>query len=100
VAVHRRQHRALARESREHDGNGSALAPFAVAPSSGRYSTGNGVIATANTIQVSSSVSAPTQIQYAVSAAGNVFNHVAIPTEGGTKTVDRLPGSLFSMPLK
>ena len=30
-------------------------------------------------------------------AAGNVFNIVSIPTEGGTKTYTRLPGSLFQL---
>jgi sialate O-acetylesterase len=80
--------------------NGGAPGPFAVAPTTGRYSTGNGMITSANTVQVLSSVSSPALVQYAVSAAGNVFNHVNIPIEGGTKFIDRLPGSLFSMPCK
>jgi len=76
---------------------GSAPGPFAVAATR-RYSTGSAVISSANVITVSSSVAAPASIQYGVSAAGNVFNHVSIPTEGGTQSVDRLPASLFSLP--
>ncbi len=80
--------------------DGLAPAPFTVLPTSGRSATGNGVIATANTIQITSSVASPARVQYAISAAGNVFNHVNIPTEGGTKIVDRLPGSLYDVPCK
>jgi sialate O-acetylesterase len=79
---------------------GGTPSPFAVAPSTGRYSTGNGMIVGTNTIQVLSSVAAPANVQYAVSAAGNVFNRVSIPVEGGKKIIDRLPGSLLSMPCK
>jgi sialate O-acetylesterase len=79
---------------------GGTPAPFAVAGSTGRYSAGNGMITSANTIQVLSSVAAPARIEYAVSGAGNVFNRVNIPIEGGKKFIDRLPGSLFRMPSK
>lgn len=78
--------------------NGAAPGPFTVAPSSGRASSGTGTISSANTITVTSSVSVPATIQYGISSAGNVFNHVNIPTEGGKQSVDRLCGSLYSVP--
>jgi sialate O-acetylesterase len=84
-----------------HFGNGlttssGAPAPFQVAGSTGRYSSGTGSIV-GNTIHVSSSVSAPKHVQYGFSSIGNVFNIVSIPTEGGTKTYTRLPGSLYQL---
>jgi sialate O-acetylesterase len=83
-----------------HIGNGlttssGAPAPFSVAPSTGRYSSGTGTIV-GNTIQVTSSVSGARHVQYSISSLGNVFNIVSIPIEGG-KTYTRIPGSLFQL---
>jgi sialate O-acetylesterase len=84
-----------------HLGNGlvtssGAPSPFQVAASTGRYASGTAAIV-GNSIHVSSSVGSPKHVQYAFSAAGNVFNIVSIPTEGGTKIYTRLPGSLFQI---
>ncbi|HSU53622.1 MAG TPA: sialate O-acetylesterase [Candidatus Dormibacteraeota bacterium] len=84
-----------------HTGNGlttasGAPAPFQVAGSTGRYTSGTGSIV-GNSIPVTSSVSGAKHVQYAFSAAGNVFNIVSVPIEGGTKTYTRLPGSLFQL---
>jgi len=84
-----------------HLGNGlttssGAPSPFTVAGSNGRYSSGTATIVGSG-IQVSSSVTAPKHAQYSFSSLGNVFNIVNIPTEGGTKTYTRLPGSLFQL---
>lgn len=77
--------------------DGGVAGPFQLAGSNGNY-----VSATAtrvgNTIQVQSSrVSAPKHVRYGVSGIGNLVNTVSIPTEGGTRTVTSLPGSLFQL---
>jgi hypothetical protein len=84
-----------------HVGNGlttssGAPAPFQVAGATGRYSSGTATIIGSN-IRVTSSVGAPKHVQYGFASIGNVFNIVSIPTEGGTKTYTRLPGSLFQI---
>ena len=76
---------------------GVAPGPYAVLAGGGRAKTATGVFTSADTVQLSTSTTGITNVQYGQSALGNVFNHVAIPTEGGAKTVDRLPASLFDL---
>jgi sialate O-acetylesterase len=75
---------------------GSAPAPYAVSAGS-RAKPAAALITSTDTVQLSTAVTGITRVQYGLSALGNVFNRVLIPTEGGTKTVDRLPASLFDL---
>jgi sialate O-acetylesterase len=77
-------------------GNGQALATFQIAGSNNRYTSATATIM-GNTIQVSSSVTTPKHVRYGMSGVGNLFNADSIPTEGGTKTVTKLPASLFQL---
>lgn len=75
---------------------GSAPSPYAVS-SGGRAKSATALITSADTVQLSTSVAGISEVQYGMSALGNVFNSVLIPTEGGAKSVDRLPASLFTL---
>lgn len=77
-------------------GNGAAPAPYAVI-AGGRAMTATGTITSADTVQLATSSAGITRVQFALSGLGNVFNRVLIPTEGGAKSVDRLPASLFDL---
>lgn len=77
-------------------GNGQSPSTFQVAGSNNRYVNATATIV-GNTIQVSSSVTTPKHVRYGMSAVGNLFNAVNVPTEGGTKTVTQLPASLFQI---
>jgi len=77
-------------------GNGQAPSTFQIAGSNNRYSSATATIV-GNTIQLTSSVTAPKHVRYGMSGVGNLFNAVNIPTEGGTKTVTQLPASLFQI---
>lgn len=79
-------------------GNGTAPGPYAVSAGS-RAKSATGTITAADTVQLTSAVSGINRVQYGVSALGNLYNFVSIPTEGGTKIVDRLPASLFDLSL-
>jgi sialate O-acetylesterase len=77
--------------------NGGAPSPYAVIAGTGRAKAATGTITGTNTVTLATSTAGVTRVQYAMSALGNVFNIVSIPTEGGAKTVDRLPASLFDL---
>jgi sialate O-acetylesterase len=77
--------------------NGLAPATFQIAGADGRFQSATAVIV-GNTIEVSSSrVAAPKKVRYAYGGAGNLFNNVSVPVEGGTATLTRLPASLFEV---
>ena len=80
--------------------NGGAPSPYAVIAGGGRAKSATGTITAADTVTLTTSTTGITRAQYGLSALGNVFNSVNIPTEGGAKTVDRLPGSLFDAPVQ
>jgi sialate O-acetylesterase len=87
----------------KHLGNGlftsDGLAPgaFSVATATGQFKTATAAIV-GNTVEVwSSSVASPARVQYSYSGTGNLYNHVSIPTEGGTVIVDRLKVSEFQI---
>lgn len=77
-------------------GDGAAPSPYAVI-AGGRPKTATGTITSTDTVQLATSSTGITRVQFAMSALGNVFNRVVIPTEGGAKNVDRLPASLFDL---
>lgn len=77
-------------------GNGAAPGPYAVI-AGGRAKAATGTITSADTVQLATSSTGISRAQYGMSALGNLFSWVLIPTEGGAKTVDRLPGSLFDL---
>jgi sialate O-acetylesterase len=86
-----------------HTGNGLvtgdnlAPGPCQIAGANGQYVSATAMIV-GNTIQVTSTrVSAPKHVRYSFGGQGNLFNIVSIPTEGGTKIVNRLPASLFQV---
>jgi sialate O-acetylesterase len=76
-------------------GNGGAPTAFEVAGSNGRYVSGTAMIV-GNTVQVTG-VTSPKHVRYGMSAVGNLVSSVNILTEGGTKSVTRLPASLFQL---
>jgi sialate O-acetylesterase len=79
-------------------GNGQAPGPFQVAGANGQYVTATASIIGGSTIQVfSSRVPTPKHVRYSFGGQGNLFNDVNVLTEGGTKIVTRLPGSLFQI---
>lgn len=75
---------------------GAAPGPYSVS-AGGRAKTATAVITSADTVQLSTAVAGITRVQYSQSGLGNLFNRVLIPTEGGAKSVDRLPASLFDL---
>ena len=79
-------------------GNGTAPGPYSVSAGS-RAKPATGTITAGDTVQLTSSITGINRVQYGVSALGNLYNLVSIPIEGGTKTVDRLPASLFDVSL-
>lgn len=88
-----------------HAGNGlvtssGAPAPYGVIAGSGRAKSATGTITAADTVTLATSTSGITRVQYGMSALGNLFNSVVIPTEGGAKTITRLPASLFDVPVQ
>ena len=76
--------------------DGAALQTFQVAGSNGRYSSATAAIV-GDTVEVTSSVTAPRSVRYGFSSGANLSNNVSIPVEGGTATVTQLPGSLFEL---
>jgi sialate O-acetylesterase len=79
-------------------GNGAAPGPFKIADSRGRFQAATGTLL-GNTIEVTSGVNPPKKLRYGYSGAGNLYNTVNIPVDGGNNTVTQLPASLFEMPL-
>jgi hypothetical protein len=77
--------------------DGKAPGEFKVATGTGQFKTATAKIV-GNTVEVSSSVVPnPARVQYSYSSVGNLYNHVSIPTEGGTVIVDRLKVSEFQI---
>lgn len=76
--------------------DGGALQTFQIAGSNGRYTSATAAIV-GDTVEVTSSVSAPKAVRYGFSSGANLSNTVSIPVEGGTATVTQLPGSLFEL---
>jgi sialate O-acetylesterase len=76
---------------------GAAPTTFQLATASGRFSNATATIVAPDTIELTSSVAAPKRVQYGISAAGNLWNTVSIPIEGGAATVTQLPASLFDV---
>ena len=77
--------------------DGQAPSSFQVAASNGQYVTATATLV-GGSIQVRANrVSAPKHVRYGFSSVGNVVSTVNVPTEGGTKTVATLPGSLYQL---
>jgi sialate O-acetylesterase len=79
--------------------NGAAPSQFTIAGSNGHYSSATAVIV-GNTVQATNGTATPKHEQYSFgSSSGNLGCSVNIPTEGGTKSVTFLPGTLFQIDL-
>ena len=76
--------------------DGGALQTFQIAGSNGRYTSATAAIV-GDTVEVTSSVSAPKAVRYGFSSGANLSNSVNIPVEGGAATLTYLPGSLFEL---
>lgn len=80
-------------------GNSGAPTPYTVS-TGGRAKSATGLITAPDTVQLTTNTAGITRVQYGVSSLGNLFASVLIPVEGGAKTVDRLPASLFDLPVQ
>lgn len=74
-----------------------APSPAQIATATGRWTTATAVIV-GNTIEFSG-VTNPKRVRFGYGGAGNLFNIVSIPVEGGAATETRLPASLFELTL-
>jgi sialate O-acetylesterase len=77
--------------------NGLAPSSFQVAGADGRFQAATATIVGEKIEVVSSRVAAPRKVRYMYSGAGNLYNVVSIPVEGGAATVTALPASLFEV---
>ena len=77
--------------------DGKAPAEFKLAAATGQFKKASAVIV-GKTVEVSSpSLPRPSRVQYSYNGIGNLYNHVSIPTEGGSVIVDRLKVSEFQI---
>lgn len=76
--------------------DGLAPGDFKVATATGQFKAAAAAIV-GNTVEITSPGANPARVQYSYSSVGNLYNHVGIPTEGGSVIVDRLKVSEFEI---